>query len=270
MKKEFLLVTVLFFSTNSMLFSRIRKHRIVIQLIELWTVALRIKKDWQENSDSPFWMTSGTVWNRDTWVSRWQKKNQVSGVVCSPSLTFTSSLDGETGWGIFRPSPDTNQFTTLWNNNPSVRSAPHTVQTYHEQPPKCCFAKKEALSSTWMLLDSPRGLAFSIQRDPTERFRRRRQNCGADNTKHFTKNISSNKVTVSAVKLGFSGFIYFYPESCGRTWLTVPRAQHQGAVWPAEGRSALSRSPHWNRASKGASWTSAAYLTRWFVSLVCV
>lgn len=136
--------------------------------------------------------------------------------------------------------------------------------------PKCCFAKKEALSSTWMLLDSPRGLAFSIQRDPTERFRRRRQNCGADNTKHFTKNISSNKVTVSAVELGFSGVIYFYPESCGRTWLTVPRAQHQGAVWPAEGRSALSRSPHWNRASKEAAWTSAAYLTRWFVSLVCI
>lgn len=30
--------SVLFFSTNSTLFSRIRKHRIVIQLIELWTV----------------------------------------------------------------------------------------------------------------------------------------------------------------------------------------------------------------------------------------
>lgn len=134
-KIEFLLVmrrvhSVLFFSTNSTLFSRIRKHRIVIQLIELWTVALRIQKYWQEKltflNEFRYRLKQGTHKSVDG-----RRKIRCQGfVVCSPQLTVASSLDGETGCGIFRPSPDTNQFTTLWSRNPSVRSVPHTVQTH--------------------------------------------------------------------------------------------------------------------------------------------
>lgn len=146
---------------------------------------------------------------------------------------------------------------------------------YHEQPPKCCFAKKEALSSpassTWMLFKTyPEALLSVSSEIPLS------DSGGGDRTVEQTtwstlqKIYPQTKSQFLAVKLGFSGFLYFYPERCRRTWLTVPRAQHQGAVWPAEELSALSRSPHWNRACKGASWTSAEYLTRWFVSLVCI
>lgn len=150
----------------------------------------------------------------------------------------------------------------------------HTV----EQKPECqeCTAhKKEALSSpassTWMLFKTyPEALLSVSSEIPLS------DSGGGDRTVEQTtwstlqKIYPQTKSQFLAVKLGFSGFLYFYPERCRRTWLTVPRAQHQGAVWPAEELSALSRSPHWNRACKGASWMSAEYLTRWFVSLVCI